>query len=74
MAFKIKGMMMGGLLVNSKVRNWLKEREGGEASAVQVVPEEAPPISDFSNTDGGSGALSYSAKFRKKRNKLKNKS
>ena len=71
MAFKMKGMMMGGLLVNSKVRNWLKEIEGREASATQVVPEEASPVSDFSNTDSGSGALSYNAKFRKKRNKLK---
>jgi len=47
--------------------------KGNEASSTQVVPEDVSPVSDFSNTDSGGGALSYSAKFRKKRNKLKNK-
>jgi hypothetical protein len=61
MAFKMKGIM-GMLGMNSKVKSWLKEREGGEASTIQVVPEEYSPESSV---------LSYSTKFRKKRNKLK---
>ena len=70
MAFKMKGIM-GMLGMNSKVKGWLKEREGGEASTIQVVPEEDSPVLNFSNTDNESSVLSYSTKFRKKRNKLK---
>ena len=70
MAFKMKGIM-GMLGMNIKVKGWLKEREGGEASTIQVVPEEDSPVLNFSNTDNESSVLSYSTKFRKKRNKLK---
>ena len=68
MSFKMKGIM-GMLGMNSKVKGWLKEREGGEASTIQVVPEEDSPVLNFSNTDNESSVLSYSTKFRKNKRK-----